>query len=261
MKRLFYPQNKDGFGCIYRIINLINGKQYIGQTANKYSSKRWDAHKFDARKGCERPLYRAMRKYGIDNFEFKVMLINIPKEKLDFYEILWIKKLNTSIPNGYNLSKGGQVFDYKGEDHPASKRIPWNKRIPRSEECKNKIKASWTESRKQLYSKKFSGKNNPQYRKHPKGISRYGEENPFFRKHHSNITKEKLRETSGRYRKEIIRCDLNTDEELQIYPSTHEAARWIKENTSFSNPDHSCLSKCAKGKQKYAYGYKWKFKE
>ena len=67
MERKFYPKNQVGFGCIYRITNLINNKIYIGQTANKYPSKRWGCHKHEATSGNDKPLYRAMRKYGIEN--------------------------------------------------------------------------------------------------------------------------------------------------------------------------------------------------
>lgn len=80
-----------------------------------------------------------MRKYGIDNFKFKVMLINIPKDKLDYYEILWIKKLQTLNPNGYNLSCGGtSSYPDREKGNPNMSRIPWNKGLPRSEECKEK---------------------------------------------------------------------------------------------------------------------------
>ena len=261
MERKFYPKNQVGFGCIYRITNLINNKIYIGQTANKYPSKRWGCHKHEATSGNDKPLYRAMRKYGIENFEFKVMLVNIPVDQLDFYEILWIKKRDSLIPNGYNLSKGGNAFSYKGKDSISFGKIPWNKGVPRSDDCKEKIKKSWTKERRKKYSEFFKRENNPMYGKHPKGISRYGQDNPFFRKHHSEKTKEKIKEFFKQISKKIIRCDKDTGKELQSYESIREAADWISKNTIFQNPDHSFISRCAKGKHNYAYGYKWKFKE
>ena len=62
-------------GYIYKITNQINGKVYIGQTSKIDPTKRWNEHRHavidpDQR---ERPLYRAMRKYGIDNFKFEVI--------------------------------------------------------------------------------------------------------------------------------------------------------------------------------------------
>ena len=261
MGRKFYPKNQKGYGCIYRITNLINGKEYIGQTANKYSSKRWDAHKHEAAKGNPKPLYRAMKKYGVENFVFKVMLTNIPVDQLDFYEILWIKKKNSLVPKGYNLTKGGDVFSYKGEENLSFGKTPWNKGIPRSEDCKEKIKQSWTEEKRKQYSDFFKRENNPMYGKHFKGVSRYGKDNPFFQKHHSEDTKKKIKEFSKEKSKSIIRCDKETGKELQSYDSIREATKWVCENTPFQNPDHSFISRCAQGKHKYAYGYNWKFKE
>ena len=56
-------------GYIYLIENKINGKKYIGKT---YSSieKRWKEHIKD-RTRFDRPLYRAMNKYGIENFSIQ----------------------------------------------------------------------------------------------------------------------------------------------------------------------------------------------
>lgn len=93
-------------GIIYVITNKINNKKYIGQTINTLNV-RWSLHKYDANRGVERPLYRAIRKYGIENFTIEV-IESIPRNKLNEKEKYWIKKLNTLTPNGYNLSPGGQ---------------------------------------------------------------------------------------------------------------------------------------------------------
>ena len=59
---------------IYVITNKINGKQYVGKT-NGIIEKRFQEHISDSkRKRCEkRPLYNAMNKYGIENFEIKIL--------------------------------------------------------------------------------------------------------------------------------------------------------------------------------------------
>lgn len=96
-------------GYIYRITNKINGKMYIGQTHNYYKT-RWSQHKKEAfkkhRKSYNYPLYKSFRKYGIDNFEFKVIEICLIEE-LDAREIYWIKYYNT-YSNGYNCTLGGK---------------------------------------------------------------------------------------------------------------------------------------------------------
>lgn len=56
-------------GYIYLITNKINNKKYVGKTT-KSIKERWEEHLKDSKKEkCEiRPLYRAIRKYGIENF-------------------------------------------------------------------------------------------------------------------------------------------------------------------------------------------------
>ena len=101
-------------GYIYCITNLINGKKYVGKTT--YSvTKRFQEHCSDFKKlRCEkRPLYRAMNKYGIENFVIEE-LAECPNEELDSYEIMYIDKLGT-YHNGYNATRGGDgtvLFDY-----------------------------------------------------------------------------------------------------------------------------------------------------
>ena len=96
-------------GYIYVITNKINGKQYVGKTENTID-KRWREHCNNyQREHCEkRPLYNAMLKYGIDNFEIKELeYLKEGGKLLSDREIYWIEKLNTYGHNGYNATKGG----------------------------------------------------------------------------------------------------------------------------------------------------------
>lgn len=92
---------------IYKITNLINHKVYIGQSVN--IEQRWKNHKTRAYyEDCEeynRPLYRAMRKYGIRNFNFE-MIEECAPQFLNEREQYWIKYYN-SFEDGYNLTVGG----------------------------------------------------------------------------------------------------------------------------------------------------------
>lgn len=104
-------------GYIYLITNKINGKQYVGKTENTID-ERWREHCNDyQRKYCEkRPLYNAMLKYGIDNFEIKELeYLKEGGKLLSDREIYWIEKLGTYGPNGYNATKGGDgtlIYNY-----------------------------------------------------------------------------------------------------------------------------------------------------
>lgn len=88
---------------IYTITNKKDGMTYVGQSINIL--QRWRGHRKDANH-LDSHMYRSMRKYGLDNFEFKV-LRECRKDELDELEIYYIKKLNTITPNGYNVSTGG----------------------------------------------------------------------------------------------------------------------------------------------------------
>lgn len=96
---------------IYKITNLINNKIYVGKTTETID-KRWKEHKKDfKREKCRnRPLYKAMNKYGIENFSVELIEECNFGEESD-REIYWIDKLD-SYHNGYNATKGGDGKSY-----------------------------------------------------------------------------------------------------------------------------------------------------
>lgn len=112
---------------IYKIENKINGHSYIGMSKN--IEARFNEHKvraFNPSKECQKvkPLYLALKKYGVENFNF-IILEKCLEEKLKVREVYWIKKLNTyKNRNHYNLTPGGDFPGYKnikaGEEHGMS---------------------------------------------------------------------------------------------------------------------------------------------
>ena len=89
---------------IYKIINDINDKVYIGAT-NFSLEKRWKEHIRDSRKILNRDLYNDMRLYGIEHF--KIELIEESScDELYYQEVYWINRYN-SFYNGYNSTLGG----------------------------------------------------------------------------------------------------------------------------------------------------------
>lgn len=97
---------------IYQITNDINGKIYIGKTEISIE-KRFKDHCKDAFKerNEKRPLYSAMRKYGIEHFHIELVEeTDNPNER----EIYWIEQ-KQSFKNGYNATLGGdgrRLIDY-----------------------------------------------------------------------------------------------------------------------------------------------------
>ena len=91
-------------GFIYKITNRITNQSYIGQTVNSLE-ERWRKHK-QINSNC-RYLKNAFSKHSIDNFEFKLICICFDSD-LNKFEIEYIKKFNSLVPNGYNLREGGE---------------------------------------------------------------------------------------------------------------------------------------------------------
>ena len=91
-------------GIIYCYKNKINGKRYIGQTINPQQRK--SAHISDSTH-IDTKFYRAVRKYGWDNFEYEILAESEDRNVLDKLEVDFIKSFN-SIENGYNIRSGGE---------------------------------------------------------------------------------------------------------------------------------------------------------
>ncbi|MDR2407180.1 MAG: GIY-YIG nuclease family protein [Bacteroidales bacterium] len=84
-----------------------NGRLYVGKS--KKFVKRWKRHEWNAKRGYQDYIYRAIREYGWDNIK-KVIIERLPpdEEILNIREKFWIKELNSRWEeNGYNLTDGG----------------------------------------------------------------------------------------------------------------------------------------------------------
>lgn len=104
---------------IYKITNNINGKIYIGLTSDFKTRK--NNHLRSAVKS-NTPLYRAMRKYGVENFIFSIVELCKDYDEMNEQEAFWIKELNSTDPSvGYNLKSGGDAGNYENE-HPELRR-------------------------------------------------------------------------------------------------------------------------------------------
>jgi len=102
---------------IYKITNKTNGMTYVGQTARSLN-QRMVEHLANGRTSY---IDRALRKYGINSFLVDVIDTAETKEELDAKERYYIQLFNSKVPNGYNLTDGGEgqigVHRY-GADNP-----------------------------------------------------------------------------------------------------------------------------------------------
>lgn len=96
---------------IYKITNLTNNKSYIGKSSN--IEERFKYHKYNYQsfgKDWNKTLYKAFRKYGLNNFSFDI-IEEMTKDEYDKFsnnrEQYWIQYYD-SFENGYNETKGGE---------------------------------------------------------------------------------------------------------------------------------------------------------
>ena len=107
---------------IYKVTNKINNKVYIGQSIN--IENRFQQHKNNCLnenlKDYNTKFYRALRKYGVENFTFEIIEELKDKEKLNEREKYWVSFYN-SFKEGYNSNTGGEKVTESGELHPNAK--------------------------------------------------------------------------------------------------------------------------------------------
>jgi len=147
---------------VYRVV-FPNNKSYIGQTTRDLE-KRKQEHLSDLKRGCDSKFFKAIKKYGWESLEWKIICIlntadGINYDLLDETEIYWIKHFD-SVKNGYNTSLGGKGYKgwtpnehqrkmmserFKGENNPAKRK-----------EVRQKISNSWTKERKEKQRKLMS---------------------------------------------------------------------------------------------------------
>lgn len=208
---------------IYKIINDINQKIYIGKTEFSIE-KRFKEHCNDSKKETlqKRPLYSAMRKYGIEHFHIELIEeTDKPEER----EIYWIEK-EQSFKYGYNATLGGDGKRYIDYDLVVS---TYNS-IQNINEVAKKLNIS------------KDSVNNILKEKHIKIKSG------------ADVNRDKLSIPVHMY-------DLQNNY-LKSFSSSHEAAKYMIEN-KLTNCKHSTIrqhiSEVCKGKRKTASGFKWKY--
>ena len=103
---------------IYKIINKINGKIYIGETTSSLE-QRWKDHCRDGKNGSHNKsvLHDAMYKYGIDNFSIE-QIDEVPDEQRFEKETEYIIKYQSLVSqHGYNIVLYGSGYGiYNADD-------------------------------------------------------------------------------------------------------------------------------------------------
>lgn len=211
-------------GYIYCITNLINKKKYVGKSTYNVN-KRFKEHCRDAfKERCEkRPLYNAIRKYGVKNFLLEVLEECLNPKLLSKLEIDYIKKLNTYGKFGYNATRGGDGALLYNPDEILTL---YNSGLDCVEVSKI-IKCSPDTVYKILQENKIKIR--------------------YVNKGHVYIA--------------VNQYDLKMNF-IQSWDNLGDAARWLFKNNytkRYNRGIKSHISACAKGKVKTAYRFIWKF--
>lgn len=96
---------------IYVIRHKVSGKCYVGQSVNV--ARRWVDHK-SGLSGLP-ALGSALRKHGVDAFDFEVLERCLPEE-LNEREAFHVASLGSLSPGGYNLRSGGKQRETVSEE-------------------------------------------------------------------------------------------------------------------------------------------------
>ena len=106
-------------GYVYKITNSVNGKAYIGISIHEPTQGRIRDHL--AGRG-NKIIARAVKKYGKDVFTYEILEADVFDEFLPDLEVAYIAKLNTIVPHGFNLTRGGDGAGPRSEQK--RRRIP-----------------------------------------------------------------------------------------------------------------------------------------
>lgn len=123
---------------IYRLTSP-SGKVYIGQTCN-FKNRMSKYKQFQCKQ--QPKIYKAILKYGWENFTKEIIVENLTKEEIDLEEIKQIQ-IHNSVKEGYNIAHGGGgVLGMERTEQTRKKMSDSRKGIKYSEETKRRISES-----------------------------------------------------------------------------------------------------------------------
>lgn len=247
---------------VYEIKNKVNGRKYIGKrSSEKEPEKDWYM-------GSGFALKKAKEKYGIENFEKKILKVfETSHEALEYEKEIILEKNACESEEYYNIAEGGRcgylnkgksdkekkIFyenlseKLKGENNPRYGK-------PLSEYTKMKIskanKEAWKNNEKRRENARIArtGKNNPMYGKttseyHKKRVSEVHKGRVKSEKERENISKSKMGENNPMYGKKF------TEEHRKKLSDARKGDKHWNYGNHMSEENKKKLSELWKGKK------------
>lgn len=270
------------YGYIYLITNLVNGHRYVGK--HRQSEPKLDT----GYHGSGRRLWRAYKKYGKENFSMEILeWVSGSNKELNEREIFWIDMFKTFTNHyDYNETPGGDgqsTESMLGSKNPMWGNHRWaGKNNPRygkpvSEGTRRKVSIAntgktWDSERKQQWSKRMMGENNPNY---GNGSKISGEKNYWYGKHLPESVRRKMSEAAiGKYVGEKNPMYGRRKENSPVYGAKSKVAKKVAQYTRSGEfiKVWDCMadaqraigrkegiSDCCRGRQKTCGGFVWKY--
>lgn len=243
---------------IYMHKNKINGKIYIGQTCQKPEYRQNNGKGYV---NCSY-FYRAIQKYGQDNFEHIILFNNLSKQEANIKEKELIKKFNSNDEKfGYNIQAGGEnhTFSKLGKEHCKQSLIKtqqneeykenMSKKMKEKQEndnkYKEKVKEGLEKARIEHY-KKTGSKNflteegrNKISEARKKYIAEHG--TPTQGKGHTEEAKEKIRQAKLGEKNPMYGKHHTEEQKKQVAMKVSTPVRCIETSQIFSSKKEAAL--------------------
>lgn len=246
--------------CVYKHTNILNKKVYIGITSQS-PTKRWGR---GSNYKNNPYFYRAIQKYGWDNFKHEILFNNLCQDEACSKEKELIRLYNsTNKNNGYNITLGGEGT--LGVSH-----VAWNKGLTKkdnpklakgiiSEDTRRKLreanigKHQTEETKQKLRDVRLGSKLTEETKEK---ISVALKQSAYFKgKELPQITRQKAYEANI---KKVFQYDMS-GKLINSFNSHIEAAQFLDNNGNIKRIKTicSCISDACLGNTRSAYGYFW----
>ena len=254
---------------VYAHINKINNKVYVGQT-NQNPKYRWGKNGSGYR---QQDFYKAIQKYGWNNFEHLILKTNLSKSEANLEEQKYIVYYD-SYNNGYNETTGGQNRTLSQQE---KQQISDFMKIKQQGKNNSNAKGVVCLNTKQIFDTLQQAAD--WCHGWPTGISNCCKGKNKFSGEHPE-TKEPLvwvfqQDYSDKKQEEFdnnkrFLCNRKVNKiriVQQIEPKTNcvigefETCVLAAQIVLKDQKKYKGISRCANGTRKTAYGYKWRFKE